>query len=154
MTMSSRSTLSCLSASACDFRCAEHLKRMGSAEGLLPCHRPPSQGPSRDHFQGLFRELPAVNDRAPTHLKIDVEPKRLMASSEPYVIFGTRGFQPVLDVVERKSKRDHFIYISARSLGIGLQKLAEENGGSLVGCDFWVHKSGEEKTALYIVEAA
>lgn len=89
-----------------------------------------------------------------THLKIDVEPKRLMASSEPYVIFSTRGYQPVLDVVERKTRRSHFIYISAKSLGVGLQRLAEENDGALLGCEFWIYKTGDEKTALYVVEAA
>ena len=88
------------------------------------------------------------------HLKIDTEPKRLMATSEPYVIFNIRGYQPVLDVVEYKTRKQYYIYISAKSLGAGLFKLAEESDGKLLGCEFWVYKDGDEKTALYAVSAA
>lgn len=86
------------------------------------------------------------------HLKIDVEPKRLLVTSEPYVIFTHRGYQPVIDVVERRSRREYYIFISAISLAASLEKLRLENGERMVGIEFWIRKQGPERTSKYIVE--
>lgn len=88
----------------------------------------------------------------PEILKIGVEPKRLLVTSNPYVMYSARGYVPILDVLELKTKKEYSIYVSAKSIASNLEQLRSENGGSLVGCEIWVRKAGPEKTAQYIVE--
>ncbi|WP_155999735.1 hypothetical protein [Thioalkalivibrio sulfidiphilus] len=85
-------------------------------------------------------------------LKIDIEPKRIIITSEPYVMYTKRGYQAVVDVIESRSKRDYFIYISARSLSDRLEELRLMNNNKLHGLEIWVRKESAEKMAGYIVE--
>jgi hypothetical protein len=85
-------------------------------------------------------------------LKIDVEPKRLLVTSEPYVMMAARGYQAVINVFERKSKKEYFIYIGAKSLATALQELRQENNGKMFGLEFWLRKKDSSKFAQYLVE--
>jgi hypothetical protein len=85
-------------------------------------------------------------------LKIDIEPKRLLITSEPYVVMSSRGYAAVVNVIERKSKREFFIYIGALTLSKPLERLSQENSGQMLGLEFWVRKEGADKTSRYVLE--
>lgn len=98
------------------------------------------------------QDLAVQPDPEPDALKIGIEPKRLLVTSEPYVVITARGYQAALRVLERRSRREHFIYIGARSLALPLEQLRRENGGRLLGLEFWVRKKDATKFSEYIVE--
>jgi hypothetical protein len=85
-------------------------------------------------------------------LKIDVEPKQLLIASEPYVLFTNRGYQAVVNVIERKSRREFFIYLGAQSLADTLEKMRLINSGKMLGLEFWVRKKDSSKFAGYVIE--
>lgn len=85
-------------------------------------------------------------------IKIDAEPRCLQVISEPYVIYTRRGYQPALDVYERKTRKQYVLYIAARSLTEKLEILRRENAGRFNGLEFWIRKESYEKTSPYIVE--
>ena len=87
-----------------------------------------------------------------TQLKVDTEPKRLLVTSEPYVIFGTWGYQVVVDVFEKRTKREYYIYLSARSLAKAIEVIRQDNGGKTTGLEFWLRKENDERSAPYILE--
>jgi hypothetical protein len=91
-----------------------------------------------------------VSDKS--QLKIELEPKRIMVTSEPYVVFTVRGYQAVVDVLETRTKHEYYLFVSARSLAEPLEKLKEGNNGRLTGLEFWIWKDGPEKSARYVVE--
>jgi len=82
-------------------------------------------------------------------LRIDTEPRYLQVISEPYVVYTKHGYQPVIDVFEKKQKRPYSLYISAKSLSNDLELLRNENNGRLNGCEFWIRKTGFAKTSSY-----
>jgi len=84
-------------------------------------------------------------------LKIDMEPKKLLIVSEPYVRYTVRGYQAAVDVLEKKSKREYYIFISAKSLSLPLEQLRIENNESTIGLEFWINKKSDEKTSPYIL---
>jgi len=88
----------------------------------------------------------------PEYLKIDVEPRRVQIISEPYVIYTKRGYQPVVDVIDTKNKREYNLFISAKSLSERLEMLKSENNGRFRGLEFWIRKQSYERTAPYILE--
>lgn len=85
-------------------------------------------------------------------LIIDVEPRRLLVTSEPYVIYTARGYQPVVNVLERRTKREFYLFIAAKSLSNPLESLRKQNDGKTTGLEFWLHKEGAEKRSSYILE--
>lgn len=91
-----------------------------------------------------------VNEK--THLKIDTEPRRLLVTSEPYVIYTRWGYQAVVDVFERRTKREYYIYLSPRSLALALETLRQENDGKTAGLEFWLRKRSEDKKSDYLLE--
>jgi hypothetical protein len=96
---------------------------------------------------------PSPGEReAVEQLKLDVEPKRLLILSEPYVRYTSFGYQPAVDVRERKSRRQYFLFVSASTLARPLELLRIENGGRLTGIEVWVRKEGPERTSKYVVE--
>lgn len=86
------------------------------------------------------------------HLKIDTEPKHLLVTSEPYVIFSRLGYSAVINVLERRSRKEYFIYISPKSLACALEALRNSNNGKTTGLEFWLRKESDERTAGYILE--
>lgn len=85
-------------------------------------------------------------------LKIDIEPLRVLITSEPYVIYTVRGYQAVVDVFEKRKKREYYMFVTARSIADPIENLRVSNSGRLTGIEVWIRKSGSEKTAKYIVE--
>ena len=86
------------------------------------------------------------------NLKIDIEPRYLLITSEPYVVFTMRGYAPVLNVFEKKTGREYRIFISAKSLSDKLEKLLLGNGEKFVGLEFWIRKESDDKFSKYLLE--
>ena len=84
-------------------------------------------------------------------LKIDIAPVYLRILSEPYVRFLASNYVPVVDVQEIKTKRKYFLVISAKSISLSLRKFQEENEGTLISSEFWIHKESNERTAKYLI---
>jgi hypothetical protein len=85
-------------------------------------------------------------------LKIDVEPKRLLITSEPYVIFTARGYAAVVNVLEQRTKREFYLYIGAQSLSKPLEQFTRENSGRMLGLEFWIRKKDAAKLSPYVIE--
>ena len=86
------------------------------------------------------------------YMRVDAEPKLLQITSEPYVIFTKRGYQPVVNVLEKKRKMNLILFISPVTLTRQLEPLREENNGQFIGLEFWIRKESYEKTSSYILE--
>lgn len=86
------------------------------------------------------------------YLKVDPEPKFIQIVSEPYVIFHSRRYQPVVDIVERKSKRKLVLFIRPVTLSMQLNNLQQENNGQIIGLEFWIRKESYEKKSKYVLE--
>ena len=85
-------------------------------------------------------------------LKFDIEPKRILISSEPYVIYTVRGYQAVVDIIEMKRKKEYLMYIGSASLAKPLELLIRENNNKATGLELWIRKETPEKTSKYIIE--
>jgi len=88
----------------------------------------------------------------PDRVKIDVEPRRFLALSEPYVCYSYFGYTAALLVFEKKTRREYEMLIGSKSLSDGLKRLVECNGEKFTGIDFWVWKESNDRRAKYIVE--
>ena len=88
----------------------------------------------------------------PDRVKIDVEPRRFMVLSEPYVAYSYFGYTVALLVFEKKTRREYEMLIGSKSLSDGLKRLAESNGEKFTGLDFWVRKESNDTRAKYMVE--
>lgn len=84
-------------------------------------------------------------------LRVDVEPRRLLVVSEPYVVYSTLGYQCALDVFEKKHKKNWSIYIGAISLSRSLQVLVTSNNGSALGLEFWIRKESTDRKSKYLL---
>jgi len=75
-----------------------------------------------------------------------------MITSEPYVVFTKRGYQPAVDIIDTKTKKEFFLYIGAKSLAVPLETLRQENDGNFKGLEFWVRKESNDRMARYVIE--
>jgi hypothetical protein len=85
-------------------------------------------------------------------LKIDIEPIRVQLLTEPYVVYSRFGYAPVINVWVKKNKREYMMYLSASSLGKGIEAVRKKNGSDFKGLEFWIRKESAEKKAKFIVE--
>ena len=97
-------------------------------------------------------ESPITAEQPNERIKVDVEPRRLLVTSDPYVVLTSRGYQVAIAVFERKRKRSYELLIGSKSLSQGLAPLVEENNGRFVGLDFWIRKEDGDKFSKYIVD--
>ena len=75
--------------------------------------------------------------------------KSIEVLSEPYVIYSTRGYAPVIDVRVEAKKITQILYISARSLATPLEEMRLDNNGLCKGLRFEIRKSSDARTATY-----
>jgi hypothetical protein len=92
-----------------------------------------------------------MNTEVP-RLKVDIEPRRILITSEPFVLYTPFGYQPVIEVLELKTKRTYLLFIAARSLSKPLEQFRVENDGNMTGVEVWIRKEGTDKKSPYIVE--
>lgn len=87
-------------------------------------------------------------------LVIDLEPKSIIFTSEPYVVYTKTGFSVAADIIINLmgSKVEKSLLLGAKSLADPLLERMLQNAGRLSGIEVWIYKSGTERTAKYIVE--
>lgn len=93
-----------------------------------------------------------VSENHKSQLKIDTEPKRLLITSEPYAVYSVFGYTVAVDVLEMRSRRNYFIYISPKSISVAIEELRKGNNGKTTGLEFWLRKESEERSSQYILE--
>jgi hypothetical protein len=82
-------------------------------------------------------------------LLIDTEPKKLTILSEPYLVLNSRGYAPVVDVLEARSKTKKYMYIAAKSISLFLDVMRQDNKDRFIGLEFWIWKESDEKGATF-----
>jgi hypothetical protein len=87
------------------------------------------------------------------YLKVSTEPVLVRIASEPRIVLTARGYAPVVEILECRTKEARLFFIAAKSLADRLEAMRRENGGAFVGLEFWVRKASEDRMAQYVVEA-
>jgi len=87
-------------------------------------------------------------------LVVDQEPRLLLFTSEPYVVYMRTGFTVAADVLisNKATKQEKTLLISAQSLSEQLMIRMADCNNLLTGIEVWVYKSGPERTSKYLVE--
>jgi hypothetical protein len=84
-------------------------------------------------------------------IRISDSAQVLQISSEPYVQYGRRGYQPVIDVENIHSGETGFLIISAQSLSEPLYEMSQENNGRLSGITLIIKKESKDRMSPYVV---
>ena len=77
---------------------------------------------------------------------------QLRVHGEPYVVSTFRGYAPVLEVENLRSRTRHYLFMSAKSLMEGLEPLRSTNHGSFAGLEFRIRKESDDKFAKYEIK--
>jgi hypothetical protein len=93
----------------------------------------------------------AEKERIP-NLKVGVEWISVEVVSEPYVVMSIRGYAPVVDVQGPDGKQ--ILFISSKSISLGLDPLVQANGGKFQGLHLRLRKETADRMAPYVVEKA
>jgi len=88
------------------------------------------------------------------HLKITSQAILVEITSEPFVIYTSRGYAPAVTVKTSRDGKSFNLFISASSLGRALEAQRQANNGALLGLEIWVKRESDEQMAGYVVEAA
>lgn len=84
-------------------------------------------------------------------IRISDSAQVLQIISEPYVQYGRRGYQPVVDVENIHSGETGFIIISAQSLSEPLYEISQDNNGALTGVTIIIKKESKDRMSPYVV---
>lgn len=99
-----------------------------------------------DKFQG-FGDYPNL-----THLRVGTEPQIIEILTDPYVIYRSNRYAPVVKVKDVSSDKEYILYISSTSLAQELEDIRTLDGdGSLVGITIAVNKDSDDRFAKYEV---
>ena len=91
-------------------------------------------------------------EQAVESLKVDTEAIRVRIVSEPYVTYTTFGYQPAVDVLHLKKRRQMRLFLSARTLGNQLEAIRIDNDlPGLTGIEVWIHKESSNRQSRYVV---
>lgn len=93
----------------------------------------------------------AEKERYP-NLKVGTDWVSVEVVSEPYVVMSIRGYAPVVDVQGPEGRQ--ILYISSKSISLGLDPLVQANGGKFAGLRLRLRKETADRMAPYVVEKA
>jgi hypothetical protein len=93
----------------------------------------------------------AERERYP-NLKVGAAWINVEVLSEPYVVMSIRGYAPVVDVQGPDGKQ--ILFISSKSISVGLDPFVQANGGKFQGLKLRLRKETDDRMAPYIVEKA
>lgn len=101
---------------------------------------------SDDKLQG-FGDDPNL-----THLRVGTDPQILEILTDPYVIYRSNRYAPVVKIKEVESDKEYILYISSTSLAQQLEDIRTFDGdGSLIGIKVAVNKDSDDRFAKYEV---
>lgn len=86
-----------------------------------------------------------------TQIRVSDASQLFEVKSEPYVVYGRRGYQPVIDVESVHTSDSGYLVISAQSLSEPLYEIAQENGGMLIGMVILIRKESKDRMSPYVV---
>ena len=86
-------------------------------------------------------------------IRISEEIQLLKITSEPYVNYGRRGYQPIINVENLQSGVIGYLVLSAISLSESIHQLVKENGGVYVGLNILIKKASRDRMSPYIVKS-
>jgi hypothetical protein len=86
------------------------------------------------------------------NLKVGTDWIAVEVVSEPYVVMSIRGYAPVVDVQSPEGKQ--ILFISSKSISLGLDPLVQANGGKFQGLRLRLRKETADRMAPYVVEKA
>ena len=75
----------------------------------------------------------------------------LQIISEPYVIYGRRGYQPAINVENLQSGKSGYLVLSALSLSESINDLVTANNGVFTGLTILIKKASRDRMAPYVV---
>lgn len=84
-------------------------------------------------------------------IRIGEDSTLIQITSEPYVIYTKRGYQPVINISKVHTGEDGYLIISAQSLSDPLHQLAERNCGRLSKLVLLIKKASRDRMSPYIV---
>lgn len=93
----------------------------------------------------------AERERYP-NLKVGTDWVVVEVLSEPCVVMSIRGYAPVVDVQSPEGKQ--ILFISSKSISLGLDPLVQANGGKFQGLRLRLRKETPDRMAPYVVEKA
>ncbi len=93
----------------------------------------------------------AEKERYP-NLKVGPDWVSVEVLSEPYVVMSIRGYAPVVDVQGPDGRQ--ILFISSKSISLGLDPLVQANGGKFQGLRLRLRKEGSDRMSPYVVEQA
>jgi len=97
-----------------------------------------------DKFQG-FGDDPNL-----THLRVGTDPQVIEILTDPYVIYRSNRYAPVVKVKDVNSDTEYILYISSTSLAQQLEDIRTFDGdGSMVGIKIAVNKDSDDRFAKY-----
>jgi len=85
-------------------------------------------------------------------VRIGEDTQLLQIISEPYVIYGRRGYQPVINVENLQSGVAGYLVLSALSLSESINQLVVANNGVFVGLNILIKKASRDRMAPYVVK--
>lgn len=86
-------------------------------------------------------------------IRISDSSQLLAIKSEPYVLYGRRGYQPVIDVENIHTGELGYLVISAQSLSDPLHEMAQKNNGTLNGINLIIKKESKDRMSQYVVSS-
>ena len=93
----------------------------------------------------------ADSSKRPT-LKVKTEWIDVEIVSEPYVVMTFRGYAPVVDVKAPGEADPLNLFISSKSISLGIDAFMKENGGKFAGLKLRIRKESDDRMAPYVVE--
>ena len=85
-------------------------------------------------------------------VRIGEDTQLLQIISEPYVIYGRRGYQPVINVENLQSGAAGYLVLSALSLSESINQLVVANNGVFIGLNILIKKASRDRMAPYVVK--
>ena len=70
---------------------------------------------------------------------------------EPEIVYTRRGFAPVVEIRDEKTREKFVMFLSSKSLAEGVQKLLEANKNLFSGIRIHVKKESDDRYAQYVI---
>ena len=86
------------------------------------------------------------------NLKVKTEWVEVEILSEPHVVMSIRGYAPVVDVKASGEADKLILFISSKSISLGLDPFVQANGGKFAGIKVRLRKETDDRMAPYVVE--
>jgi hypothetical protein len=84
-------------------------------------------------------------------IRISESSQLLEIKSEPYVLYGKRGYQPVVNVENIHTGETGYLIIAAQSLSEPLHDISEENNNLLTNITIMIKKESKDRMSPYVV---